>query len=90
MSKKVEMRPAYQWTCDSCGRDQFESAIVADFSEEDRLETAKSLGLVEEYATEIPEDLTGDFMTYPDSVKCNHCDSEFETIDMHAEDDDEE
>ena len=24
----VEIRPAYQWTCEECGRDQFESATI--------------------------------------------------------------
>lgn len=87
MSKvKVEMRPAYQWTCDNCGRDQFESAMVAEFSEEDRLETAKQIGLVDEFCTEIPEDMTGDFVTHPEHVKCNVCGHEFETVHPHDDD----
>lgn len=76
---KVEMRPAYEWTCDECGRNQFESAMLADFSEEDRLETAKQCGLIEGYATEIPDDLTGDFVTYPEQVTCKHCGTTYET-----------
>lgn len=86
--QKIEMRPAYQWTCDECGRDQFESAMVADFTEEDRLETAKSLGMIDEYCTEIPEDLEGDFVSHPERVKCNACGAEFETVHPHDSGDD--
>lgn len=85
---KVEMRTAYEWTCEECGRNHFHSAMVADFTEEDRLETAKRLGLVEEFASEVPEDMQGDFVTYPESVTCPDCGSEFETV--HPHDDDEE
>lgn len=76
---KVEMHHAWEWTCDDCGRNNFVSAIVAEFSEDDRLETARRLGVVDEFCTEIPEDLTGDFMTFPTEVKCDHCGSEFES-----------
>lgn len=76
---KVDMRPAYEWTCDACGRDQFVSCMTADFSEEDRLEMARGMGLVEPYATEIPEELSGEFQTYPDEVTCQFCGETFET-----------
>jgi len=76
----VEMRPAYEWTCDSCGRNQFESAMAADFGDADRLAAAKEAGLVDEFADEIPDELTGDFVTYPDSVTCRHCGALFETV----------
>ena len=88
MVNKVEMRPAYEWTCDECGADQFESAMVAGFSEEDRLETAKQLGIVDEFCTEIPEDMTGDFVTHPEQVTCKECGSCFETVHPHDETDD--
>jgi len=84
---KIEMRPAYEWTCESCGRNQFESAMVADFSEEERLQTAKAMGLVDEYCTEVPEDLTGDFVTHPETVRCNHCGESFETKHPHEDED---
>ena len=74
----VELRPAYEWTCDNCGRNNFVSAIVADFDEADRLQVAIDLGLLDPLETEIPEDLTGDFVTYPLEVTCQHCGSEYE------------
>jgi hypothetical protein len=80
---KVEMRPAYEWTCDACGVNQFESAMVADFNEEDRLETAKQLGLIDEFCAEVPEDMTGDFVTHPERVQCRNCFAKFETVHPH-------
>lgn len=79
---KTEMRPAYEWTCDECGRNNFESCIVAEFSDEDRLEQAKAMGLIDEYQSEIPDDLVGDFVTYPDGVTCPSCGAEYATQDM--------
>lgn len=79
---KVEMRPAYEWTCEECGRNHFESCIVADWDDEERLEQAKSLGIVEDYATAIPVDMQGEFVTYPDFVTCPDCGSEFATKHM--------
>lgn len=85
MTIRAEMRPAYEWTCHDCGASQFESAMLAEFNEEDRLEAAKDLGLLDEFADEIPEDMTGDFVTYPTRVKCRECGAEFETM-HHSED----
>jgi len=28
MADEIELRPAYEWTCENCGRNQFESVIV--------------------------------------------------------------
>jgi len=74
----VQIRPAYEWTCDNCGRNNFVSAIVADFDESDRLQVAIDLGLLDPFETEVPEELTGDFVTYPYEVECSHCGSEYE------------
>lgn len=89
MKIKAEMRPAYEWTCDECGRNQFESCIVAEMSPEERLEMAHDLGLCNELAEIIPDLLQGDFVTYPDSVTCNACGANFETI-HHLEDTNDE
>lgn len=82
MSERVEMRPAFQWTCEDCGRDQFEPCIVAEMSPADRLEQAKYMGLAEEWSETIPEYLSGDFVTYPDEVTCQHCNATFQTAPM--------
>lgn len=28
--QKVEIRPAYEWTCNECGIDQFERAVISE------------------------------------------------------------
>lgn len=86
---KVEMRPAYEWICEDCGKSNFESCIVAEMSDGERLEQVKRMGLVDEFQTEMPEELQGDFVTYPDNVTCGHCGTVFETQSMHESDEDE-
>lgn len=83
MVNKVEMRPAYEWTCEECGRNSFESAMVAEWSPEERVEQARHMGLIGEFDTVIPEELTGDFVTHPDEVTCQHCGATFETVHPH-------
>lgn len=75
----VEMRPAYQWTCHACGHEQFAEAIIEEMSVEDRLERLKLIGVVDEFADEIPEDVEGDFLSYPEEVVCSLCKTTFET-----------
>lgn len=81
--ERVEMRPAYEWTCENCGRNCFESAIVCELTPEDRLEQAMFMGLVDEYEEKIPEEMQGEFLSYPESVTCPHCQSEFATKHMN-------
>lgn len=58
----VELRPAWGWTCNSCGRDTFVRAIVPESLEGQ---------LPEGYD---PEDFEGgDWITKPDRVRCSHC-----------------
>lgn len=82
---KVEMRPAYQWICDECGREQFESCQIAEWSDEDRIQYAREIGLIDEWCESLPEDLAGDFITYPSTVTCEGCGASFET-QHHSED----
>jgi DNA-directed RNA polymerase subunit RPC12/RpoP len=85
---KVEMQHAWEWICDECGRNNFVSSVVAEMPPEERLQFAKDQGMIEMWATELPEELkSGDFMTFPTEVKCSHCGSEFET--EHDEEDPE-
>lgn len=75
MDEKVEMRLAYEWTCPSCGRDNFERALVAELSTEDKAEMLEDLGYEPE---------PGEFMTRPDDVTCPHCGAEFETEEFNG------
>lgn len=74
MASKVEMRPAYEWTCPECGRDYFERGIVPEMSEEDLAE------LREEHGLEPWE--VGVFMLMPEHVECSECNCKFETERM--------
>lgn len=75
----TELRPAYEWTCDECGIDNFEKCVVADFNQEDRLQVARELGLIDDIMEDVPDCLTEMFVTYPDYVTCKNCNSEFKT-----------
>ena len=77
--EKAAMRPAYEWTCTECGRNQFESCIVADVHPEEKIEFAKEMGMIGEFEEVCEEDLQGAFVTYPDQVVCAHCGTSFDT-----------
>lgn len=67
----VELRPAYEWTCDECGVDQFEHGIVAELSKEERDELAEDHG--------IEHPMTGDWMIAPEEVICKWCGTTYKT-----------
>lgn len=82
---KVEMRPAYEWTCENCGRNNFESAIVCEMSPDDRIDQARHMGLIDEFSEAIPDFLQVEFVSYPETVTCPHCKAEFEAKHMAEE-----
>lgn len=67
----IEIRPAYTWTCENCGRDQFERGIIAEPSPEDQAE------LREKHGIEFHE--TGTWMYAPRWVQCEACGTKFKT-----------
>lgn len=83
---RIELRPAYNWTCEECGKDQFERVISRKMSE----------GQLAEYFEDNPG-FDGDvdmlFTTsFPTQVFCQDCGSEYETQPYTAkltQDDDE-
>lgn len=76
---QVELRPAFEWTCETCGRNQYESGIVAEMSPEDRIRLAASMGIGPEDIADCSEQLSGEFMLMPEQVICEACGSEFTT-----------
>jgi len=72
---KVELLPAWMWTCDECGRDNFERITVVDVSPEDATEFCRSQGIDES------EFEPGELASAPMEVTCTHCGAEFETDD---------
>ena len=80
---RVEMRPAYDWTCPECGRDSFVRAIAAEVTPEH----CENLGVEGEEAEEL---MSGRWQTYPHNVVCQHCDTMFPTMAVGQEEDEEE
>lgn len=70
---KIELRSAFLWTCDNCGRDQFERAVEADIEmlpEADREAIRSHPG--------IDMDASGfDFLMKPTRVACEVCGSAY-------------
>jgi rubredoxin len=91
--RKVELHPAHLWTCDDCGRDNFERAIRVEPESLEGQEVYELTQLLAEEANESAEVLGivvgGEWTMRPDHVKCRHCGAEFETLKGdHDEDDD--
>ena len=75
----VEVRPAYAWDCNECGHENYERAIVYEFSPEELADTTGELS---------PEGaVTGEWISHPDEVKCRACGREYTVIDMNQEQD---
>jgi hypothetical protein len=86
---KVELRPAYTWTCDECGRDQFERGFVFDTSVADdhEIQTLCDKADIsrEEYeAICNAEGEGGMFMMSPKSVTCSACLAKFEVEQFYG------
>lgn len=70
--KSVELRAAYAWDCEHCGRENFVNGLVPELSPED-LAFLKNDHGVEEW------DL-GQFVCMPENVVCPHCNAQFGTV----------
>jgi len=69
----IELRAAFEWTCECCGRDTFQRAIAVEFESltPDELVKFEELGVI------ISPD-NGTMYMQPTHVKCPYCGSEFE------------
>lgn len=65
--KKVELRPAFVWTCDKCGRDHTALTITDDKENMDEVQQAVLAEL------DLPADAV-DFLRIPSKVRCPDCD----------------
>ena len=83
-TKKTELRPAWNWTCDSCGRENFIHIIEADLRGDDRVEVARALGIIDEDEDHVPP---GIMFSRPEFVTCDYCEAKFQAHDMEDEDD---
>jgi len=78
--ERVEMRPAYNWTCPECGRDNFQRSILAEASDED----------LHEHGIEPGDPEIGAWQTYPRRVTCEHCEREFEAMGFGQDNEEDE
>lgn len=83
MPEKIELRPAFEWTCEECGRDQYESAVRPEMSDDDRAEVLREMG-ADEWLAES-ENHAGELLAAPERVTCKHCQTTFETQDGEYE-----
>lgn len=78
MSGRAELHPAYVWDCPDCGQENFCRSVVAEMTNEDHLQQLKSMGVVESYATEVPEEMRDVcWQTAPTRVICIACERAF-------------
>ena len=78
--RTVEMNQAFVWTCDDCGRDNFERAIVVapESIDLDDLPDSVDPESIREWAEAGGE---GVFAMAPDRVTCRHCRAEFRSTE---------
>lgn len=69
----VELRPAFEWICEECGRSQFASAVRPSL-------TGKEIAELKEEQGITPWDI-GEFLAAPSEVTCEHCGTFFNTRD---------
>ncbi|MFZ5831957.1 MAG: hypothetical protein ACOY3P_17880 [Planctomycetota bacterium] len=67
----VELRPAYVWDCQECGREVFERGVVCEADAESEAE------MREEHGIEPWEE--GAWIMMPETVACPHCGATFAT-----------
>lgn len=70
MAGVIEIRLAWEWTCEECGRDQFERAPIIAI---EQMKPGMVLSAVDEEASQ-----NDSWHVRPNYVICNHCESEFE------------
>lgn len=71
--KSTEIRQAFEWTCDNCGIDQFERAILAETD-------AETLAAMrEEHGIQPWEQ--GNYLMAPAKVTCKQCGETFGTFE---------
>ena len=80
----VTLRIAYEWTCNSCGSDNFCRAIVLDPQSDDVKQMTEALG--ENYSLSDVTQLLGgtsedNFVHVPSTVTCQRCGARYETTE---------
>jgi len=78
--RTVELAQAFVWTCDDCGRDNFERGTVMPPGAINPagicMESPEQAEAIQEW---LESGGSGDFVMQPARVRCRHCNAEFET-----------
>ncbi|WP_422932055.1 hypothetical protein [Singulisphaera sp. PoT] len=69
-SASVELHPAYAWSCDECGRDNYATAIVRQLGKDELDELIEQTGI---------EAIACGMIGHPSRVRCVHCGCSFQT-----------
>jgi hypothetical protein len=77
----VELRSAWEWTCDECGRIQFVSCVSERVSPEDLKRMMVEAGELEEWE-DIPEGRGCECVLTPEQVTCKDCGATFDSHPM--------
>ena len=73
----VELRPAFIWTCDGCGEENYERATVHENSDEVKGRMLESYNLGDKVG--------GHFLSCPTEVTCKCCKRTYKTKDFDEE-----
>ena len=75
--KTVELLPAFFWTCDDCGRDNFDRGRTLMLESIDHADLPE-LGHMEGVKVWVEVGGSGTLVLTPRLVRCLHCAAEFE------------
>lgn len=85
VNRVVELHQAFLWTCEECGRDNFERAVhLSPESVEGRelsLRAREAYGDASEAAEALGVETDGAWLMAPSRVRCSSCSAEFKAID---------
>ena len=81
--RQVELVQAFLWTCEDCGRDNFERAVTVEPESMEGQEVTELVQQVTDDANESAQalgiEVGGDWLMAPPHVTCRHCGAEFST-----------
>jgi hypothetical protein len=78
-TRTVELVQAFLWTCEECGRDNFERAITLESESIDPDDLPEAAGTDPETVREwLQSGGEGAWVTAPSHVRCQHCGAEFD------------
>jgi hypothetical protein len=81
--RTVELIQAFLWTCEDCGRDNFERGITISPESIDPEDPPDTPGADPDTIRDwLEAGGEGGFVVAPDQVKCRHCGSEFGTSEV--------